>query len=75
MPDGALFRPLNAAGCGPLLYLLGSQYVNAGVKRRAIVDTTAFADYTRALPHAFGALASAGYLRKGLAAMLAAACR
>ncbi len=62
-------QPPVLAGCGPLLYLLGSQYVNAGVKLRAIVDTTAFADYTRALPHVFGALAAAGYLRKGLAAI------
>ena len=62
-------EPPVLAGCGPLLYLLGSQYVNAGAKLRAIVDTTAAADYGQALPHVVGALASAGYLRKGLGAI------
>ena len=57
------------AGCGPLLYLLGWQYVRAGVPIRAIVDTTDAADRRRALAHLGGALAGWRYLRKGLAMM------
>ncbi|SPA30881.1 Opine oxidase subunit A; pyridine nucleotide-disulphide oxidoreductase [Cupriavidus taiwanensis] len=62
-------EPVVLAGCGPLLYLLGWQYVRAGVPIRAIVDTTDGADYQRALAHLGGALAGWRYLRKGLALM------
>lgn len=64
-------EPVVLAGCGPLLYLLGWQYVRAGVPIRAIVDTTGGADYQRALAHLGGALAGWRYLKKGLALMRA----
>ncbi|MGX6568916.1 FAD/NAD(P)-dependent oxidoreductase [Cupriavidus necator] len=64
-------EPVVLAGCGPLLYLLGWQYVRAGVPIRAIVDTTDGADYKRALAHLGGALAGWRYLKKGLALMRA----
>lgn len=54
------------AGCGPLLYLLGWQYLRAGVRIRAIVDTTGPADYWQAMRHVGGALAAWPVLAKGL---------
>lgn len=59
--------PVVLAGCGPLLYLLGWQYVRAGVPIRALVDTTTKWDYMRAAPHVGGALMGWRYLKKGLA--------
>jgi NADPH-dependent 2,4-dienoyl-CoA reductase/sulfur reductase-like enzyme len=59
------------AGCGPLLYLLGWQYLRAGVKIRAIVDTTERADHRRAFAHAAGALRGWRVLAKGVKLMLA----
>jgi NADPH-dependent 2,4-dienoyl-CoA reductase/sulfur reductase-like enzyme len=53
------------AGCGPLLWLLAWQYLNAGTKIDAILDTTASENRTRALPHALPFLFS-GYLGEGL---------
>ncbi|WP_454766275.1 FAD/NAD(P)-dependent oxidoreductase [Cupriavidus campinensis] len=64
-------EPVVLAGCGPLLYLLGWQYVRAGVPIRAIVDTTDGTDHQRALAHLGGALAGWRYLKKGLALMRA----
>lgn len=64
-------QPVVLAGCGPLLYLLGWQYVRAGVAIAAIVDTTDGADYRRAIRHAGGALAGWRYLKKGLSLMAA----
>lgn len=64
-------QPVVLAGCGPLLYLLGWQYVRAGVPIAAIVDTTDGTDYRRAIRHAGGALAGWRYLTKGLALMAA----
>lgn len=64
-------QPVVLAGCGPLLYLLGWQYVRAGVPIAAIVDTTDGTDYRRAIRHAGGALAGWRYLKKGLALMAA----
>lgn len=64
-------KPVVLAGCGPLLYLLGWQYVRAGVPIRAIVDTTDGTDHQRALAHLGGALAGWRYLKKGLALMRA----
>lgn len=61
--------PVVLAGCGPLLYLLGWQYVRAGVSIAAIVDTTSAADYSRATLHAVGALVGWRYLKKGLELM------
>lgn len=64
-------QPVVLAGCGPLLYLLGWQYVRAGVPIAAIVDTTDGANYRRAIRHAGGALAGWRYLKKGLSLMAA----
>jgi thioredoxin reductase/bacterioferritin-associated ferredoxin len=64
-------NPVVLAGCGPLLYLLGWQYIRAGVKIAAIVDTTNGADYRRAMRFAGGALAGWPYFRKGLSLMAA----
>jgi NADPH-dependent 2,4-dienoyl-CoA reductase/sulfur reductase-like enzyme len=58
--------PVVLAGCGPLLYLLGWQYLRAGVPIGAIVDTTSADDYRRAFAHLGGALASWPTLVKGL---------
>jgi NADPH-dependent 2,4-dienoyl-CoA reductase/sulfur reductase-like enzyme len=57
------------AGCGPLLYLLGWQYLRAGVPIKALVDTTRAEDYWRARRHLFAALRAWPYLRKGLELM------
>lgn len=53
------------AGTGPLLYLLAAQFARAGVPLAAVLDTTPHVNWLKALPHAFGFLASA-YFRKGL---------
>jgi thioredoxin reductase len=58
--------PVVLAGCGPLLYLLASQYVAAGVKLKAVVDTTTRAAYLRAVQHLPGALRGWRDLRKGM---------
>ena len=57
------------AGTGPLLWLLAWQYLNAGVKLDAILDTTPHGNRSRALPHLPGFLFSP-YLRKGLRLLL-----
>ena len=59
-------QPVVLAGCGPLLYLLAWQYLRAGVRIGAIVDTTQRGDYLRALRHLGGALAGWRDVRKGL---------
>ena len=53
------------AGTGPLLWLLAWQYLNAGTKIDAILDTTPPENRARALPHLAGFLFSP-YLGKGL---------
>jgi NADPH-dependent 2,4-dienoyl-CoA reductase/sulfur reductase-like enzyme len=58
--------PVVLAGCGPLLYLLAWQYLRAGVKIRALVDTTSWSAQLRALRHAVGAAKGWRDLRKGL---------
>lgn len=58
------------AGCGPLLWLLAWQYLNAGVRLDAVLDTTEPANWSRALRHA-AAFAASPYLAKGLRLMLA----
>jgi NADPH-dependent 2,4-dienoyl-CoA reductase/sulfur reductase-like enzyme len=58
--------PVVLAGCGPLLYLLASQYVAAGVKLKAVVHTTTRAAYLRAAQHLPGALRGWRDLKKGL---------
>ncbi len=58
------------AGCGPLLWLLAWQYLQAGVHVEAILDTTPRANWARALPHA-AAFAASPYFAKGLRLMRA----
>ena len=53
------------AGCGPLLWLLAWQYLNAGAHLSAILDTTPAENRTRALPHFLPFLFS-GYFREGI---------
>jgi thioredoxin reductase len=59
-------EPPVLVGCGPLLYLLGWQYVRAGVPIRALVDTTRHEDRWRAKRHMTSALRAWPYLAKGL---------
>jgi len=54
------------AGNGPLLLLLAWQYLRAGVKLHAIVDTTQSANRWSALRHLPQAIAASDYLFKGL---------
>ncbi|WP_129646196.1 FAD-dependent oxidoreductase [Peristeroidobacter agariperforans] len=58
--DGAVF-----AGTGPLLYLTARQYIRAGAKVTAVIDTTPARNYRRALSQGLGALSGFKYLRKG----------
>lgn len=58
------------AGCGPLLWLIAWQYLNAGKTIDAILDTTPRANWSAAWPHLPAFLASR-YLKKGLKLMLA----
>jgi NADPH-dependent 2,4-dienoyl-CoA reductase/sulfur reductase-like enzyme len=67
-------QPVILAGCGPLLYLIGWQYLRAGVPIAALVDTTDLTDYRRAIRHVGGALSGWRYLLKG-AILLAALSR
>jgi NADPH-dependent 2,4-dienoyl-CoA reductase/sulfur reductase-like enzyme len=62
LPDGNVVL----AGSGPLLYLLAWQYLQAGLRVSAIVETTPRSNLLRALPHLPGALRANAYLRKGL---------
>lgn len=64
-------EPPVLAGCGPLLYLLGWQYVRAGVPIRALVDTTRADDRWRAKRHMWAALRAWPQLSKGLQLMRA----
>lgn len=59
-------EPVVLAGCGPLLYLLASQYLQAGVKLKALIHTTQRSDYLRASSHLAGALLGWLDLRKGM---------
>jgi NADPH-dependent 2,4-dienoyl-CoA reductase/sulfur reductase-like enzyme len=59
------------AGNGPLLLLIAWQYLQAGVKISAIIDTTPAESLPKALPHLPRALAAFDYLLKGLKLMLA----
>jgi NADPH-dependent 2,4-dienoyl-CoA reductase/sulfur reductase-like enzyme len=65
--SGALPKsPVILAGCGPLLYLLAWQYLRAGTKLQALVDTTKRSDYLRAAPHLLGVLRGWRDLSKGI---------
>lgn len=63
--------PVVLAGCGPLLYLLGWQYLRAGISIVALVDTSRREDYWRARVHLLGALRAWPYLRKGVSLLRA----
>ncbi|MCP4766352.1 MAG: FAD-dependent oxidoreductase [Gammaproteobacteria bacterium] len=67
VPEGRLVL----AGTGPLLLLLACQYLKAGVKIDALIDTTPAGAMSRSLGKLFKALAAADYLFKGLNMMLA----
>ncbi|MEG1039984.1 MAG: FAD/NAD(P)-binding oxidoreductase [Pseudomonas sp.] len=60
-------KPVVLAGCGPLLYLLAVQYLNAGANVAALVDTSTRADMLRAWKHVPRALKGWPDLLKGLA--------
>jgi NADPH-dependent 2,4-dienoyl-CoA reductase/sulfur reductase-like enzyme len=53
------------AGSGPLLWLLASQYLKAGVRIEALLDTTPRGRLVQALPHAWQ-FARSDYVGKGL---------
>ena len=63
VPDGRFVL----AGSGPLLMLLASQLLRAGVKPAAILETRP--NYFAALRHLPGFLAAPGYLGRGLSMM------
>jgi thioredoxin reductase len=58
------------AGNGPLLLLLAWQYLQAGVKISALLDTSPSGSRLRAMRHLPAALAASDYLVKGLRLML-----
>ncbi|WP_395541449.1 FAD-dependent oxidoreductase [Neotabrizicola sp. sgz301269] len=60
LAEGAVF-----AGCGPLLYLVACQYLQAGARIAAILDTTPKGAFAAALPHLPRALRQPGLLWKG----------
>ncbi|ARP87513.1 FAD/NAD(P)-dependent oxidoreductase [Bordetella genomosp. 9] len=62
------------AGCGPLLYLIAWQYLNAGVRLQALLDTTPPGRAMAALPHAIDFLRSP-YFSKGLKLLRAVKAR
>ncbi|HEU0201250.1 MAG TPA: FAD/NAD(P)-binding oxidoreductase [Burkholderiaceae bacterium] len=59
----AIGRKVVFAGTGPLLYLVAAQYVKAGAKVEAVLDTSPYGLRLRALPRL---LARPGVLLKGL---------
>jgi bacterioferritin-associated ferredoxin len=61
--------PVVLAGCGPLLLLLAAQYIRAGVRISAVVDTTGSSDWMRALPALPSALRDWRLLAKGMGLM------
>ncbi|MFC8749403.1 NAD(P)/FAD-dependent oxidoreductase [Pseudomonas oryzihabitans] len=63
--------PVVLAGCGPLLYLLGWQYLRAGIPIGGLVDTSRREDYWRARGHLLAALRAWPYLRKGVSLLRA----
>lgn len=54
------------AGSGPLLLLLGWQYQHAGVKIRALLDTTPHSNLLHALPYLPRALLAHHFITRGL---------
>jgi len=59
--DNAVF-----VGTGPLFYYVISQYIDAGAKIKAIIDTTPAKNYIKAFKYLPKALLKVGYLMKGL---------
>lgn len=59
-------HPAVLAGCGPLLYLLAWQYLQAGIPIQAIVQTTPAGNLARALRHLPALAAGWADLKKGL---------
>lgn len=59
-------EPVVLAGAGPLLYLLAWQYLRAGARIGALVDTTSISNKLRALRHLPRALLGWRDLTKGL---------
>jgi NADPH-dependent 2,4-dienoyl-CoA reductase/sulfur reductase-like enzyme len=57
------------AGSGPLLYLIVSQYLRAGLPVTAVLETTPFSNYLRATPHLAAGVSVPSYLVKGLRLM------
>lgn len=57
--------PTVLAGCGPLLWLLAWQYLAAGVKLDALLETTPRGRLAQAMPHAAGFMLS-DYLARGV---------
>ncbi|WP_454849461.1 FAD/NAD(P)-dependent oxidoreductase [Rhizobium binxianense] len=53
------------AGSGPLVYLFAWQMLQAGMRPKAVLDTTPAGNYRRALPHLPKALRRSAYLVKG----------
>jgi NADPH-dependent 2,4-dienoyl-CoA reductase/sulfur reductase-like enzyme len=66
-------KPLVLIGAGPLLLLLASQYLDAGMRPTAVLDTAKSSRRWAAVQHLPGALGATGrkYLAKGLALMSA----
>ncbi len=61
--------PANAvvlAGSGPLLLLLATQYIKAGIRIKALLDTTPWENYFAALEHLPRAFRNHAYLLKGM---------
>ena len=59
-------KPVVLAGCGPLLYLLAWQYLQAGVAITALLDTTPSSNFRAAAYLLPTALSSPLYFKKGL---------
>ena len=62
VPEG----PVVLAGSGPLLLLAACHLVDNGVEISAMVETSGFRDYLKAMPFLPGALRKSSYLLKGL---------
>ncbi len=59
------------AGSGPLMLLLAAQYLRAGIRVDAIVDTTPGGNFLKALPYLPAAFRASDYLQEGIGLMWA----
>ncbi|WP_137045318.1 FAD-dependent oxidoreductase [Pseudolabrys sp. FHR47] len=64
--SGAVADDAVFIGCGPLLYLVVYQYLQAGVRVRALLDTAEPGNRIKAALHLPGAIAAPSYLVKGV---------